>query len=401
MARRLSLTAYLAYARGRAPDIDLPPPDRPAGPVVWAHATDAADGRALVGLCTRLRQQRPEVQIILTGDTPVHPGMMHLPLPPEHPASCDRFVARLRPAVALWSGQALRPALLEAMARHCGRMFALNARDAAWTTPGPRWLPDCTLPVLSHFAMVHAVDEGALRRLRRLGLPGEHLRLSGPLLHAAPPLDAPEGDLEELRGQLAARPLWLAAHLRAAEADPVMRAHLRAVRLAHRLLLIAAPATEDDAPALLEAARAADLRVCRWDQGECPDETTQVLLAEGPELAGLWYRLAPLSFLGSSLVPGHGGADPFDAANLGSAVLYGPNVGRHLSSYSRLVEAGGARIVRDTESLAAAVSNLVAPDQAATMAHAGWEVVSRSALLTDGLLQDIGTALDLRAKGVL
>ena len=126
-----------------------------------------------------------------------------------------------------------------------------------------------------------------------------------------------------------------------------------------------------------------------------PDENTQVFVAENPGELGLWYRLAPLSFLGGSLVPGHGGHDPFEAATLGSAILTGPTSGG-IGAYTRLVEAGAARIVRDTDSLAAAVSNLIAPDQAAAMAHAGWDVISAGAALADAVVAELGDLLDKR-----
>ncbi len=58
-------------------------------------------------------------------------------------------------------------------------------------------------------------------------------------------------------------------------------------------------------------------------------------------------------------------------------------MGRHLPSYSRLAEAGAARIVNDVDSLTSAVSQLIAPDRAAAMAHAGWDIVSAGAAMTD------------------
>ena len=107
------------------------------------------------------------------------------------------------------------------------------------------------------------------------------------------------------------------------------------------------------------------------------------------------YRLAPVTFLGGSLVSGVGGRDPFEAAALGSAILYGPNVGRYLAAYSRLASVGAARIVKDAETLAGAVQRLSAPDQAAAMAHAAWEVVTQGAEATDRLLDLLQDTLDL------
>ncbi|NOR32353.1 MAG: 3-deoxy-D-manno-octulosonic acid transferase, partial [Sulfitobacter sp.] len=100
------------------------------------------------------------------------------------------------------------------------------------------------------------------------------------------------------------------------------------------------------------------------------------------------------SFLGSSLHSGPGGCDPFEAAALGSAVLYGPKVRRFLPSYTRLAAEGAARIVNDATALGTAVSRLIAPDQAAVMAHAGWDVISRGAALTDKVIDLVQETLD-------
>ncbi len=192
--------------------------------------------------------------------------------------------------------------------------------------------------------------------------------------------------------------MWLAARLRAAEVNDILRAHRRAVRMAHRLLLIIVPHDEAEAPAIARAVEAEQMRCANWDAGETLDDNTMVLMAEGPEELGMWYRLAPLAFLGGSLVAGHGGHDPMEAAALGTAILYGPNVGGHLAGYTRLVEAGAARIVRDADSLASALTNLTAPDQAAAMAHAGWDVATASAALVDQVVNEICEELDRKER---
>ena len=50
--------------------------------------------------------------------------------------------------------------------------------------------------------------------------------------------------------------------------------------------------------------------------------------------------------------------------------------------------------MRDFDSLASAVSQLVAPDRAAAMAHAGWDVVSQGAALTDKVIAQVFRWLD-------
>ena len=62
------------------------------------------------------------------------------------------------------------------------------------------------------------------------------------------------------------------------------------------------------------------------------------------------YRLAPIVFIGGSLV-GHGGQNPIEAAKLGAAILHGPHVWNFSEIYSALDAAGGAEMVTDTGKL--------------------------------------------------
>ena len=208
------------------------------------------------------------------------------------------------------------------------------------------------------------------------------------------PLTSHDGLHEEMTISLAGRPVWLAASIHLEEADAVLRAHRRAARLAHRLLLVIVPQNPDDEPAIADMAHEVGLRLAQWENGEMPDENTQVLLAGDDSELGLWYRLAPLSYLGGAMAGSTGGQSPMMAAALGSAIMYGPHVGQHLDAYSRLVSAGGARIVKDMESLSSAVTHLIAPDRAAAMAHAGWSVVSSGAETADLVLTQINEWLD-------
>lgn len=394
MARHgFSLQTYLTLARNRAAGAPpyAPVGERPPGPLIWVQNGDRARSATLATLLARVQQQRPEINVLKTGTW--HPDDAE-PLPQETLSDARLFLDSWRPDLCLWSDRNLRPALLSAAAESRVPLFLADPGGAPFTTDAPRWLPDAVPATLDLFHTVFVPDAEAERRLPRSALPLSRLRRIGPLSETTVPLDVDETQHDEVMTIIAGRPVWLAARTRGHEAAQVLEAHRRATRYAHRLLLVLVPGDPEDAATAAEAAEASDLRLCRWDEGETLDESTQVLLCAGPEDLGLWYRIAPLAFLGGSLVPGHGGMDPFEAAALGTAILYGPNVGGHLSAYSRLVETGAARIVRDIDTLAGAVSQLVAPDRAAAMAHAGWDVVTRGASATDAVIGPMLDALD-------
>lgn len=386
-----SLRTYLTFQRSSAatvPDPDWPP--RPPGLVLWAHAGSDTQHRALKSLCARIQYQRPEIHLLMTRpDTGVRPSGWNdefstaIVLPPESLPATERFLTHWAPDLCLWASQDLRPVLTFLAARSGCHLALVDAADAPWTTPASRFLPDVAALTLAQFDTVLSVDAPAERRLRRTGVRDARIQRAGPLIETTMTLECSRLQHEEMAAILSGRPAWLAAYMRPDEIPILLAAHQRASRLNHRLLLFLCPAERQDYDLTCAQLASSGMRLCLWEDGETPDENTQIVLADGPDDLGLFFRLAPLALLGSSLVSGHGGYNPLQAAALGSAILYGPNIGRHLAAYFRLAEAGAARIVRDVDTLSAAVSQLIAPDRAAAMAHAGWDIVSAGAAMTD------------------
>jgi 3-deoxy-D-manno-octulosonic-acid transferase len=85
-------------------------------------------------------------------------------------------------------------------------------------------------------------------------------------------------------------------------------------------------------------------------KGELPSPQTEVYVADTLGELGLFYRLAPVVFVGGSLV-NHGGQNPIEPIKLGAAVLHGPHVGNFAEVYRALDDAGGARLAADGEAL--------------------------------------------------
>jgi 3-deoxy-D-manno-octulosonic-acid transferase len=400
MARSLSLAAYLALTRRAARNPARYLDHRPEGPVIWGHATSSSKAASLVQLVRRLRAQGSSVSLVLTTPTDVprperlksYVVWMHAP--EEVSSEIRRFLTHWSPDMLIWSGGGLRPALINAAHRRDMPMFLVDARVDAFESTRFQWLPDVTRAVLAMFGQIMAVDEAARRRLGRLGVSGAKVLVTGRLQEAATALECDEQTRDDLAEMLSGRPIWLAAMVQPEELETVLQAHRATLRYAHRQLLILVPDDETRGPNFHARLEADGWRTAIWSHGDEPDENTQVLLADTRGELGLWYRMAPITFMGSSLIAGHGGRDPFEPAALGSAILYGPNVSRYLDAYSRLAEAGAARIVRDEDTLTGAITRLSAPDQAAIMAHAAWQVCSDGAEATDALMAQIQDILD-------
>jgi 3-deoxy-D-manno-octulosonic-acid transferase len=404
MARSLGFAAYRALTR-RGPVPKLPDyAPRPKGELVWLHAAEPGKTAHVRDLARRLIAARFDLKVLVTGPTAPEgcddPRLLTAALPPEHPTATAAFVDHWKPDAMIWVWGALQPNLVEAVAASGCAMFLVDAGADGFDTRRDRWLTEVPRQLLAHFDNVLARSDAAEARMKQLGVPVAKIDRTAPLVPGGQALPASPQDVDDLSQALSGRPVWFAAGVTAAEVSAVLTAHRRAQRLSHRLLLVLNPldAAADTVATNLCAMDA--LRMVRWSDGTYPDDNTSVVVADLPGETGLWFRVAPVSFLGGSLETGQGGQDPFAAAALGSAVLYGPSVGKHLDAYRRLANAGAARIVNDAESLGAAVTWLIAPDQAAKMAMAGWDVVTEGADTMERIINLVQDGLDAREDGL-
>jgi 3-deoxy-D-manno-octulosonic-acid transferase len=66
--------------------------------------------------------------------------------------------------------------------------------------------------------------------------------------------------------------------------------------------------------------------------------------------------------------------------------LHGPHVSPHAAAFARLSAAGAARQVNNADDIGEAVMALIASDLCATMAVAGWQVLTEGAGVCDRLV---------------
>ncbi|MBL4811273.1 MAG: 3-deoxy-D-manno-octulosonic acid transferase [Rhodobacteraceae bacterium] len=410
MGRSLGLVAYRALSWRRSnPSVPLTSP-RPKGEVLWLHATSANRFSALQELGVRLQSQRAELGLLITGEPDLidrpsahaaltGPAATNLEVDSfasDHPAEIRQFLNHWQPDLCLWAGAALMPNLINEAANRGIPMFLIDVKLDDLAARKHKWFPDLTRSSLNQFETIMTNDMPTLAMIQRLGASGSKISVTGPLRNGPSPPSFPEDDLSKVTDRLAGRPVWLAAQACCDEFEPILTAHSKALRLAHRLLLVITTASPNDLDALDVTLKGAGLRYARWSVGDDIDDNTQVLISDGVNDLGLWYRVAPLTFMASSLCNGHTGQSPLEAVALGSAVLFGPHVRDHKDTYSHLSTVGAAQTVGDAETLGTAVTRLSAPDQAAAMALAGWQVVTEGAQLTDQLIDLVQDRLDIR-----
>lgn len=407
MTRSLALWLALFAARGGAvgPAPEWPPLPGGTGPLVWLHPGPGARIAGLVQLAQQMRRARRELRFVLTlppgEELPAGfpTGTVLLSAPVDSVPRMRAFLDRLRPDVAVLTGSDLPPVLIHETHARGVPLILADAQMTLADWKARRWRSGLAAALLSRFSAVLAQDGDSARRLRRLAGRRLTVEVTGPLEETSEPLPYNETERESLAGLLRTRPVWFASSCAPEDEQAVLAAHARASQHAHRMLLILAPADPARGPALAARLAAEGWEVALRSAEQEPEESVQVLIADTEGETGLWYRLAPVTFMGGTLHPGTCGRSPFEPAALGSAILYGPQEVPQEAAYARLAAAQAARRVSGEGELADALVDLIAADRAATLAHNAWQVSSVGAGATEQVMRAIFAALDARAKG--
>lgn len=394
MAYSIGLTLYtLGQRKSAMPQAELPP--RPPGRLAWLHAPGPEAARSLLELGRRLVEE-DGIPVLLTCPSPLpaRPGLTLLPPPADTPAEARAFLNHWRPEIVVFAEGELRPALMHEAAERKLPLLLVDAREAHLPPQRDGWFPGLVRSTLAGFSRVMAVDEASARGLRKAGAAAGIVQTTGRMEEESAALPCSEAERAALARGFSTRPVWLAVDVPQDEEEAVIAAHRATLQSAHRVLLILVPQDPARADALAAAMEAEGWSVARRSSDEEPDSETEVFLCDTGQDYGLWYRLAPITYLGGSLLGAGCARDPNEAAALGSALICGPKAGAFGATYDRLGAARAMRAVGSTPDLIEAVGDLLSPDRAARLAQAAWAATSDGAQATETVMAEIRRLMD-------
>ena len=340
-----------------------PTEERPHGRLVWLHGASVGEFLSIVPLVERL--QARGVTVLVTTVTlsaarlaakRLPPGAIHQFMPWDVPAYVDRFLNHWEPDLAIFAESELWPNMIMRTTARGTPLIQVNGRMSERSFRGWQRVPRSIGTLLSRFelCLMQTVDDA--RRVEALGAP--RVSTTGNLKFDVPAPEAEPNAAMALAKAISYRPVFLAASTHEGEDEIVLEAHrMMAPRLTN-LLTIIAPRHPERGEAIAALAEQDGLQAARRSEGALPAIRHGVYVADTLGEMGLFYRAAPVAFLGGSLIR-HGGQNPIEPAKLGAAIVHGPNVANFAAVYAALSEAGGAVAVRDSQSLAEVTLSLL------------------------------------------
>jgi 3-deoxy-D-manno-octulosonic-acid transferase len=365
-----------------------PAMDRPDGPLIWVHGASVGEMLAVIPLVDRMRARG--FGVLVTSGTltsaelaqdRLPKGAIHQFIPLDAPRFIRRFLDHWRPDLALFAESDLWPNLIMESASRGIPLVLVNGRLSERSFQRWRKAPASIGALLRNFDLCLAQSATDADRYTELGAP--RVRMTGNLKLDVPAPPANANDFAAIRASVGRRPVVAAASTHPGEEAMVIDAHRQLRGTFPSLLTILVPRHPDRGAGVVDIATVGGLNAVLRSSGYLPDRGTDLYIADTIGELGMIYRLAPIVFIGGSLVR-HGGQNPIEAAKLGAAILHGPHVWNFGEIYSALDAAKGAEQVEDAGQLASHVAAWLTDSRL----RGG---VATAALRT---VEDLGGALD-------
>ena len=361
---------------------------RPLGPLVWIHGASVGEVLAAAALIERVRALN--IRILLTSGTVTSasivanrfpPDIIHQYVPFDSPRYVARFLDHWQPSLALFIESDLWPNLILSSAARRLPMVLINGRMSHRSFPRWRRITGTISALLGRFDVCLAQSQVDADRFAALG--SRNVVTTGNLKLDVPAPPADPARLERLMGVTRGRPIVVAASTHPGEEELFVEAHRRLAAIFPSLLSVIVPRHPNRGQTIARAIAASGLHVALRSREELPIATTDIYVADTMGELGLFYRLAPIVFMGGSLIA-RGGQNPIEAIKLGASIVHGPHVFNFADVYAALDGAGGARLAATPDALVKQLGQLLA-DPAAR---------GKSMAAADRVVAQLGGALD-------
>lgn len=336
---------------------------RPDGPLIWVHAASVGETLAVAPLIETILGHG--INVVLTTGTVTSAQLaeerfgqriIHQYVPLDLKPAVSRFLDHWMPDLAIIAESEIWPMTIVELGKRRVPQVLVNGRlsDRSFES----WKKRAFLAEALFENLAHVVAQSEVDGERFAALGARPVTVSGNLKVDTPPPPADERELYMLQRQIGRRPTWAAISTHEGEEAIAANVHTRLQSRHPGLLTIIVPRHPDRAAVLVEQFSAQGLNVARRSTGDRIGAETDILLGDTIGEMGLYLRLTEVAFVGRSLV-GEGGQNPLEPAMLETVVLAGRNVQNFRDSYQRLIDRGGAKLVRDSDMLAGAVNFLL------------------------------------------
>lgn len=337
--------------------LGFPNHPRPAGRLVWIHGASVGECLSFLPLIHQILAADSSAHVMVTSGTLTSARLMaqrlparafHQFIPVDFWGAAHRFARHFKPDCVLWFESDFWPNMMAAIAARKVPFVLLNGRVSdksfeRWQRF--RWF---IAPLLRKFTLAFGQTDEDARRLKALG--AREVLCVGNIKYAAPPAPFDPEELNRLSSAIGDRPCWCGACTHPGEEEIMADIHVKLKGVAPRLLTVCVPRHPHRAEAVKSDFQKRGLTVAQRSADEPITAQTDVYLADTIGEMGLLYQLAPIAFVGGSLVV-FGGQNMLEPMRLARVVMVGPHTFNFKKIVAEAKQAGALIEVKDADDL--------------------------------------------------
>ena len=344
-----------------------------AATLIWLHAASVGEAQSTLILISSITKEMPHAQFMVTSGTVTSAEIMakrlpdnafHQFYPLDHPQWTSAFLDHWKPDLILWMESEIWPNMLSQIKQRNIPALLINARLSQTSFNVWNIFSGSAKKLLANFDLILAQTKDDQDRFVKLG--ANNVIMTDNIKYSAAPLPVHEGDLSALKNSIGARPLWVYASTHEGEELLACRIHSSLVQKVPDLLTVIVPRHPERRNDIAKTCKLMELETTfRGDEKNLPTNDTAIYVADTLGELGTFYALSDIAMIGRSFSDdGGGGHNPIEAAQLGCAVMTGPNIQFQEQLFNEMFIANAAYQMDDKSDLLRSLRSLISDDEA-------------------------------------
>lgn len=367
---------------------------RPAGKLYWLHGASVGEAVSMLPLIDKLLKEDDNLSIMVTTGTLTSAEIMekrlperafHQFIPFDVPRFAKQLLAHFKPDAVLWFESELWPSLLSEIKKSGVPLLLVNGRISDKSFRIWQKFKFVSAELLGCFSLCLGQSEQDKNRLLLLG--AKKADCFGNLKYAGMPLPVDNMRLTLLKQAIGERPVFLISSTHHNEEEQFAQHLSRLHEAVSGVLTIIVPRHPQRGKEVAEMLRRKGMKTALRSAEDAIEQDTAVYVADTIGEMGLWYALAPVCFVGGSLI-NHGGQNFMEPARDHTAVIIGPYMHNFTEMTARAKQVGAVWQVASAADVIEEVIRLFhEPEDLASRQENAYAWTVKEAQVLDGISQ--------------
>jgi 3-deoxy-D-manno-octulosonic-acid transferase len=343
----------------------FPSKKRIDGNLIWFHGSSVGELLSILPLVQELEKNKSINQILITTSTLSSAQIfkkfnfkktIHQFFPIDSIFFSYRFLNYWKPTIAVFVESEIWPSIFKALNKKNIPLKLLNARITKKTFNKWKYVKKFSKSVFQNISIAYPQNEETLNYLKKLNV--SKIKKIGNLKffhnHQSKLIKLDKTLIKTLN----LKKIWCASSTHPGEEIICANAHINLKKKYINLLTIIIPRHIHRVSKIVDEIKSLNLNISLHSSRPKKLNNTDIYLVDTYGETKKFYQASNVVFMGKSIL-GKGGQNPLEPANLGSTVLYGPNIDNFKDTYKLLNKLKVAYKVNGVKSLTHSIDKLI------------------------------------------